>query len=108
MGWRSRLDHKLTLKRFLINPFCNHMGHLITTYCYKNQGDRMFDDSDTLIHIFFIPAKFSRHDKISRKIDPLFSPFTIILTEYLQSMCTSLFYLHILGVYLNYVQDSRQ
>ena len=58
------------------------MGHLITTYGYKNQGDGMFDDSDTLIHIFFIPAKFSRHDKISRKIDPLFSPFTIILTEY--------------------------
>ena len=28
------------------------MGHLITTYGYKNQGDGMFDDSDTLIHIF--------------------------------------------------------
>ena len=62
------------------------MGHFITTYGYKNQGDRMFDDSDTLIHIFSAPAKFSRHGKISWKIDPLFNPFTIILTEYLQSI----------------------
>ena len=46
----------------------------------------MFDDSDTLIHIFSAPAKFSRHGKISWKIDPLFNPFTIILTEYLQSI----------------------
>ena len=60
------------------------MGNLITTYGYKNQCDEIFDDSDTLFHIFPGPAKFSRHYKISWKKYPLFSPLTLILTEYLQ------------------------
>ena len=54
------------------------MGHLITTYGYKNQGDKMFDGSDTLIHIFSVPARFSRHGK-------KFNPFAIILTEYVST-----------------------